>query len=186
MQKVLQKVSYFVYDIIINEIKLERQLFCCSPSFSGQKACWGQLLEVSMLLTTSENLFHQGREWPFIPIMQLFFNHLALQDAVGCIAACCSPLRVHTEFLCFYTWIDWLCRSKACLDTCGTQRTSHSNVESQNQAELGQKRWSWLHSIQTLERFICSENITNPVARTNSLDMCCLATGTKKMSGHSG
>lgn len=120
MQKVLQKVSYFAYDIIINEIKLERQLSCCSPSFCGQKACWGQLLEVSMLLTTSENLFHQGREWPFIPIMQLFFNYLALYDAVGCIAACCSPLRVHNEFLCFYTWIDWLCRSKACLDTWNT------------------------------------------------------------------
>lgn len=116
----------------------------------------------------------------------IIFNYLALHDAVGCIAACCSPLRVHNEFLCFYTWIDWLCRSKACLDTCGTQRTSHSNVESHNQAEMGQKRWSWLHSIQTLGRFICSENTTNPVARTNSLDMCCLATGTKKMSGHSG
>lgn len=67
-----------------------------------------------------------------------------------------------------------------------TQRTLQSDVGSQNQAEMGQKSLFWLDSIQTLEHFICYENKTNPEATTNILDMCCLATGTKKMTGHSG
>lgn len=48
---------------------------------------------------------------------------------------------------------------------------SHSDVEQNNVAEIGEKRWSQLDSIQSLERFVCSENTTDLATRTSCLDM---------------
>lgn len=52
-----------------------------------------------------------------------------------------------------------------------------SDEEQNNRMEIVSNRWP---RLRTLERFVCSENITDQAAATNSPDVCCLATGSKR------
>lgn len=53
-------------------------------------------------------------------------------------------------------------------------------------AEIAQKGWCQLDSTRTLQRFVCSENTTDPAIGTNRPHMFCLATATKKITRNYG